>query len=798
LSHFAERFPAAQRKSAADILVSAMSATTEPAQLQWLATTLGLMVKQLSAVQAETAVKHLVEVMQNAKASNSINDIVRALVNLGEVLPNVQVEAITLRLINMIDSTTDRFLYDDLVTGLVGLSEHMSATQIVAVALRLVKMMERTMESSKLYILSTGLSKFGEHVSVKQDKSVTQHLVSVMQNTTDTYKLVQLGRSLSSLGVQLPVAQAEEAVDRLVAGMGNTTEPVWLRLLADALSALLDQGLYTEQAVAASQRLVDAMEHATDTGGFVELLQGWSRLSEQLPDAQLIAVVERLVAEMKTTEKDYQLKRLIEILVAFSERLSAAQAEAIGPILLNAMKAGRFRLDDIPQLGLLEAWANLAERVPTTLAAAGAELLLERLVIIDPNTGMSVLFGSESVRLPFAGSALPTTRRAIGEAFRAYYERLSATQVEDLARVLLYSMAIADYSLRISNYGHILGGLRELLPAAHAAAAMLYTVEAFARTEDQALFSELYRALRQLGKQLPTTLAETVTESTTVALGEATDRPLSEALEEELDQMASDESFSDKAVALKETLRQLDERLRQLAQQLPTTLFETVALRTIDAMGQAIDESQQDALEQVLSELVKRFAPAPAETVALHVVDGMKNARDGWQLSRLGAALGVLGDRLPPAQGQAGALRLVEAMRSTTDAGLFIRLAETLGSIPVPANRDAMDAAVDLLQAPMAYGETRTHLLRYFSRLAGVHETTDAFTSLDDLVAWIREHELSLDLNRPPRNPFKTRAPSMFAHEPAVDIGEATIPIPTRPVRAPDPFCVHCPIRDLR
>jgi hypothetical protein len=52
----------------------------------------------------------------------------------------------------------------------------------------------------------------------------------------------------------------------------------------------------------------------------------------------------------------------------------------------------------------------------------------------------------------------------------------------------------------------------------------------------------------------------------------------------------------------------------------------------------------------------------------------------------------------------------------------------------------------------MAYGETLSQLLGYYSRLAG-RPTDDPFKTLEELVAWAKEHRPGLDLSRPPQLP---------------------------------------------
>ena len=133
----------------------------------------------------------------------------------------------------------------------------------------------------------------------------------------------------------------------------------------------------------------------------------------------------------------------------------------------------------------------------------------------------------------------------------------------------------------------------------------------------------------------------------------------------------------------------------------------------------------------------------------------MGAATEPRQIQWLGLALGGLGERLPVAQAEAGALLLVEVMGATKTSRTFFALAKALGALSVPGDLLAMVSATDLLQAPMAVGETRAQLLHYYSRLAGVFGTADEFASMDDLLAWMRKHNPNVNLTRPPRNPFR-------------------------------------------
>ena len=89
-------------------------------------------------------------------------------------------------------------------------------------------------------------------------------------------------------------------------------------------------------------------------------------------------------------------------------------------------------------------------------------------------------------------------------------------------------------------------------------------------------------------------------------------------------------------------------------------------------------------------------------------------------------------------------------MAATTDPIVFTNSAGALASIQLAPDPAAICTASDLLQAPLAIGNTRDHLLQHYGRLSG-HDTT----TTDSFVTWVRTNRPDLDLTRPPRNPFR-------------------------------------------
>jgi hypothetical protein len=201
-------------------------------------------------------------------------------------------------------------------------------------------------------------------------------------------------------------------------------------------------------------------------------------------------------------------------------------------------------------------------------------------------------------------------------------------------------------------------------------------------------------------------------------------------------------------------LRSLGEALGALGAKLPAAQAEAVALRLVETMAATTDGWQLSSLGKALGVLGEKLPAAQAEAVALRLVEAMAATTSWGQLSSLGKALGALGEQLPAAQAEAGALRLVETMAKLSDANAFVSLGQILGSIRLPPNPEKVDTAPDLLQAPMAHGETLEHLLRYYGLLAGLPENRK-FETKDDFVAWARDHQAELNLTRGPRNPFR-------------------------------------------
>jgi hypothetical protein len=268
-----------------------------------------------------------------------------------------------------------------------------------------------------------------------------------------------------------------------------------------------------------------------------------------------------------------------------------------------------------------------------------------------------------------------------------------------------------------------LAGLGDKLPADQAAAGAKRLVQAMAATTDPYQLGWLGESLGGLGDTLPADQSAAGAKRLVQVMATTTDP---------------------------DQLGRLGAGLGGLGDRLPADQATAGAKRLVHAIAQTTDPDQLGKLGAGLGGLGDTLPAKLATAGAKRLVQTMAVTTDPDQLGRLGAGLGGLGDKLPADQAAAGAKRLVQAMAATTYQTAFINLAEALASIQLGPDPVAIGTALDLLQAPLATGKTRDHLLRYYGRLAGRDlKTTDSF------VAWARINRPDLDLTRLPLNPFR-------------------------------------------
>nr|VFK64227.1 MAG: hypothetical protein BECKTUN1418D_GA0071000_12511 [Candidatus Kentron sp. TUN] len=351
-------------------------------------------------------------------------------------------------------------------------------------------------------------------------------------------------------------------------------------------------------------------------------------------------------------------------------------------------------------------------------------------------------------------------------------EKLPVEQAEAAARRLVDVMGDTGYIWPLNRLGAALRDLGKRLPQERALSVAKHLLDVGGK--DEATRSEPFSGYiflstsAGLGMSLGTELAEAVAQNLVAIMGQLTDTynleeivstlvGLGEQLPEEYAEAAARclMAVMNPKVADAD-LGEIISVLNHLGEQLSVKLADAALLRLVEVIdGRGV--WFPSAFVSPLGNLSHRLSANGAETAARRLMKIMDN-KDKWQHDNLGLILLSIGERLPTNQSEEIVRRLLEKGGIAANPNKFTMFAEALARLPLLPNLDAMDSATDLLQSPVAYNhkhfdKTRSNLLRYYSRLAGLEES-QRFKTTDDFVAWARVHRPDLDLTRPPRNPF--------------------------------------------
>jgi hypothetical protein len=505
------------------------------------------------------------------------------------------------------------------------------------------------------------------------------------------------------LGDKLSAAQAEVGATRLAEAMGRATNWEMLTTFGYALGAF-GAKLPAAQAEVGASRLLEAMAGTTDWRPLYALSMALGELGENLTTGQAEAAALRLVEAMRAT-------RVREHLYYLGYAVGLNLGRKLPPklmvaVLLRLVDARSSVTDD-------HAWENAID--------VAIDVLLNELLTVQAE-GVPLLLTQAVAALSGSGYKKPPRSSD-------YLGQFTTAQAEEVALRLVQAMGATTDAAVVSSLGGAVGELRANLPAAQAEAGALRLLETMSATKDVDLLLSLAGALARFDEKLP------------AAQAEAGALRLMETMSATKD--------VDLLLSLAGTLASFGDKL-------PAAQAEAGALRVVEVMATNTDDGELWRFIDMLRRfLLNRLTSVQRRVVLGRLVQVVSATTDIKALRDVGSLLqGYSRLWLPVAQAEAFALHLAERIKTVRDADAFVDLGKTLGSIRLALNPQKVDSAVDLLQAPMAHGETLKHLLLYYSRLAGLPENRE-FETKDDFVAWVREHRVNLDLNRRPRNPFR-------------------------------------------
>nr|VFK11819.1 MAG: hypothetical protein BECKLPF1236B_GA0070989_102522 [Candidatus Kentron sp. LPFa] len=522
-----------------------------------------------------------------------------------------------------------------------------------------------------------------------------------------------------------------------------------------ALAALTHQTLpqtEPQQTVRIANALLEAIEE-NSASALVFVFESFLRtLGDQLPAKQTGIIAQRLVAMVRDASEEYEIEEHVSLLLSLGERLPPEQAEATARHLVGVMRAPSneafFKM--FPHM-FTRSLANLAGQLPPEYTKAAAQRLVE---VISTTTDVNELYG------------LTLALGRLGE-------KLPMEQAEVAARRLVEVMGDTKYVWSLNHLGSALRDLGKRLPRERALSVGNYLLSVGTKgeaTKRKPFSASIFLSTSAgLGMHLGTELAEAVAQTLVAVMGEITDADnlekivltlvgLGEQLPQEYVEAAAQRLIAVMNPKVAEAdLGKIISALNYLDERLPVELADAALLRLVEVIHESGRVWYPSAFASPLRELSGRLSARAAEAAAQRLMEMIANA-DRWQHDRLGLLVLSLSERLPTKQTEEIVRRLLEKGGITANQDKFTLFAEALAKLPLPPNPDAMDSAIDLLQSPVAYDhrhfkKTRTDLLRYYSRLAGLEEE-QWFKTTDDFIAWVRIHRPDLDLMRPPRNPF--------------------------------------------
>jgi serine/threonine protein kinase/pilus assembly protein TadC len=726
-------------RKTADALVQAMSKTTD-------SNTMGNLAQALSAASAHLEPKEAAQLCGQAAATLlqatsqtadwlALRDLVQGLSAVAARLePN---EAAT-TLIQAMSKDTGPYAWLDLARAMSAVAARLEPKQAAEVAATLTQAMSKTTGPNAMGHLARGLSVVVARLEPKAATEVAATLPEAMSKTTGGIALVDLARVMSAVAARLEPKEAAEVAATIAQAMSKTTDPNALRNLAQALSALSAR-LEPKQAAklcgqpAATIAQIIKVTEAPDA--LRSLAQGLSALSARLEPKAATEVAATLTQAMsKTTNRD-AIVHLEQALTSVAARLESKEAAEVAATLTQAMS----KTTDPNALGNL-AQALSARLEPREAAEVAATISQAMSKNTDPNA-----LGN------------------LAQALSAVSARLEPKQAAELcgqpAATIAQAMSKNTDDFALLNLARGLSAVSARLEPNEAAklcgqpaATIAQTIKV---TEAPDALRSLARRLSAVSVRLEPKAATEVAATLTQAMSKTTNRGAILDLAQALSAVAArlePKDAAEVAATLTQTMSKTRDgiALQNLAQALSAVASRLEPKAAAATLTQAMSKNTNDfallSLARGLSAVSARLEPKEAAEVAAALAQAMSKNSDATSFT-LGQSLSAASARLEPRE---GAAILIQAMSKNTHPSALQSLAQGLSA--VLARELPPQTLVDLLKHPFCVGEARRLVLDQLAR--HYHQP---FADQWDLVDYVQEQKLGLDLTTPPARQSPSR-----------------------------------------
>lgn len=607
----------------------------------------------------------------------------------------------------------------------------------------------------------------GGRPTPKQVDKAADRIIRAISKAAVSWDSMRLGRELQSLAANVTPAQAEALGQKLIDSIGDSIFSTQVRDIGEEIRDL-----------GAEARAARIDRHA-------KILEGWNRnhlgyalreLTKRHPD-QMQLFIPKLLPTPTAQIDIGNLRALNWILASLPEESKVPDPRGLTDQLLDMIP----RISDSKiTLALASLLRSLEGDLSPNQARLFGDHLLERIHFSyqfeDVSDLAATLFFvkealadsqfNQAVDLLIercSSSKNPWEIGWLGGWLALLEDRLGVQRANAIARTLVDAMLATNDWFEISQLAETLGELSTHLGTDASASLANRLIDAMADAPDSRSLGALAVALAALKEQLPPTLLRS---ASTLLLTAIEAQENASNLDEVASALGSIAGTLSETETLSVTSRFIDllnqasddERsnlgaaLQRLVENSRLDFAGLQMRQVVDAIETTTDYQVTWKLRDTLYPLAKRVPSATAAPISLELLDARLRTRNAPNGGAFTKALELLSNRLPEPDALTLASKMLDILVTTDEASLFQDLSSVLSTINIPRNIDAADTAIDLLQAPMAFGETREHLLRYYSRVAGLPEDA-GFLTTDDFVAWAREHRPDLNLNRRPRMP---------------------------------------------
>jgi serine/threonine protein kinase len=372
-------------------LTQAMTRTTNPAALYWLARGLAAVAGRLEPEEAARAANALTQAMTKTADSDALDWLAQGLAAVAGRLEPREAARHCARaagaLTQFMTETTNFMTPQSLARGLAAVFGHLDRQEAARAASALTQVIIKTTRLPDLNSLAQGLAAVAGRLkpeeAARHCAQAASALTQAMTRTDDPHALYLLAQGLRAVAGHLDHQEAARAASALTQAMTRTTDHVYLGALAQGLAAVAGH-LDRQEAARAANALTQAMTRTTNPDAPGYLARGLAAVAGRLEPEEAARhcaqAARALTQAMTKTTNPVNLNALARGLAAVAGRLEPEEAARHCAQAARALTQATTKTTNSPALyWLAQGLAAVAGRLEPEEAARAANALIQAM-----------------------------------------------------------------------------------------------------------------------------------------------------------------------------------------------------------------------------------------------------------------------------------------------------------------------------------------------------------------------------------------------------------------------------------